>query len=254
MYNKLFTKILDSSIWLEPPGTRIVWLTLIAAMDEDGFCQFASVANLAHRARIPNDETEAAVKCLESPDKNSSDPEFDGRRIERVPGGWVVLNSPKYRDIVTRVIAKEQTRLRVARFRAKGKAVTKCNANVTTTNGLVTPSDTATATTTETIKERDDSLDDGNGASNRPSLAEFTKECFRYSIPDFYAEEKFKQWDTKNWRSGKTPVAWKKVIANYVVTDYGNDGRPLTKEDWKNLKNPTKKHDDLHGKQSQYGW
>ena len=52
MYNKLFTKILDSSIWLEPSGTRIIWLTMIAAMDENGFVQFASVANLAHRARI----------------------------------------------------------------------------------------------------------------------------------------------------------------------------------------------------------
>ena len=43
MYNKLFTKILDSSIWLESDGTRIVWMTLLAAMDQDGFAQFASV-------------------------------------------------------------------------------------------------------------------------------------------------------------------------------------------------------------------
>lgn len=139
MYNKLFTKILDSSIWLEPPGTRIVWMTLIAAMDEDGMTQFASVANLAHRARIPGDETARAVTCLESPDPNSSDPDFEGRRIERVPGGWLILNAGKYRDLVTRVIAREQTRIRVARYRAK--AVTECNASVTPVKRDVTPSE-----------------------------------------------------------------------------------------------------------------
>lgn len=119
MYNKLFTKILDSSIWLEPEATRLVWLTFIAAMDEDGFAQFASVGNLAHRANIPLDETIAAVACLESPDVHSSDPDNEGRRIERVPGGWMVLNAPKYREMVTRLVAKEGNRRRVARFREK---------------------------------------------------------------------------------------------------------------------------------------
>ena len=27
MYSKLFNKILDCSIWLEPQSTRIVWIT-----------------------------------------------------------------------------------------------------------------------------------------------------------------------------------------------------------------------------------
>jgi hypothetical protein len=34
MYNKLFTKILDSSIWLENHATVRVWITLLASMDE----------------------------------------------------------------------------------------------------------------------------------------------------------------------------------------------------------------------------
>lgn len=150
MYNKLFTKILDSSIWLEPIHTRLVWMTLIAAMDEDGFAQFASVANLAHRARIDEPETQEAINCLTSPDPNSSDPEFEGRRIERVPGGWVVLNAEKYRDIVTRAIAKEKTRLRVARFREGKKSVTNGNGVVTEEKRPVTPSDTETDTPTKT--------------------------------------------------------------------------------------------------------
>lgn len=141
MYNKIFTKILDSSIWLESNPTRIVWLTFLAAMDEDGFAQFASVANLAHRARVELPDCEAAVKCLEGPDGNSSDPENEGRRIERVAGGWIVLNAGKYRELVTRAVAQEKTRERVARFRERKRAESSGNAGVTPANDRVTQSD-----------------------------------------------------------------------------------------------------------------
>lgn len=149
MYNKLFTKILDSSIWLEPTPTRIVWLTFIAVMDEAGFVQFASVANVAHRARVTMEEAQAAIACLESPDENSSDPDNGGCRIERVPGGWIILNAEKHRALVTRAIIREQTNERVKRFRQKKRI---CNAHVT-------PSDTDTdntITSNEVIGQRAD--------------------------------------------------------------------------------------------------
>jgi hypothetical protein len=131
MYNKLFTKILDSSIWLESSPTRIVWVTLIAVMDEHGFAQFASVANLANRARVTLEEAKEAVARLESPDVDSSDPENEGRRLERVPGGWLVLNAEKHRQMVTRAIIQAQTRERVRRHREKKRS----------SNGSVTPSE-----------------------------------------------------------------------------------------------------------------
>jgi hypothetical protein len=131
MYNKLFGKILDSSIWLETSDTRVVWMTLLAAMDQDGFVPFASLANLALRARVALDVCALAVKTMEAPDPNSSDPDNEGRRIERVPGGWLVLNAAKYRDMVTRDIARERTRLRVAKHRAAKAAVTLGNVTVT---------------------------------------------------------------------------------------------------------------------------
>lgn len=144
MYNKIFTKILDSSVWLEPTSTRIVWITMIAAMDENGFCQFAAVGNVAGRARVSEDEARKALAQLEAPDLESSDPDNEGRRIERVPGGWIVLNAPKYRAIVTRVNAQERTKERVRRFREKKHNVTIGNADVTPRNGKVTPSEADT--------------------------------------------------------------------------------------------------------------
>ncbi len=156
MYNKLFTKILDSSIWLESDHTRIVWMTLIAAMDETGFVQFASVANLAHRAIVPLEAAEESVKKLEGPDANSSDPDNGGRRIERVPGGWMVLNAHKYRELVTRAISQEKTRARVAKHRAKLKAEDGGNGDVTLSNDSVTPSEADTETETTNRAEPED--------------------------------------------------------------------------------------------------
>jgi hypothetical protein len=141
MYNKIFAKILDSSVWLEPTPTRIVWITLLAAMDENGFCSFAAVGNVAARARVTLEEAKSALQILEAPDPESSDPTNDGRRVERVPGGWIVLNATKYREIVTRANAQEKTNERVRRFREKKRS---CNACETLGNGFVTPSEAYT--------------------------------------------------------------------------------------------------------------
>ncbi len=136
MYNKLFNKILDSSIWLENQPTRLVWITFIACMDQDGTVALSSIGNVANRARVSDSEAAEAIHCLESPDVYNPDQENEGRRIERVPGvGWIVINAPKYRDIVKAETVRAQTRERVRRFRGKS-----CNADVTHDNENVTPS------------------------------------------------------------------------------------------------------------------
>lgn len=137
MYNKLFTKILDSSIWLAPDPHRLVWITLLAAMDEDSNVMFASHLNLAARARVSPEEALEAITAFESPDPYSGDPDNEGRRVERIPGGWHVLNGQKYRALVTKAVARERTRERVAKFRAKAAG----NGDVTTRNARVTPSE-----------------------------------------------------------------------------------------------------------------
>lgn len=116
-------------------------------MDQDGFCQFASIKNLAHRARVSESDTADAVKILEAPDKDSSDPDNEGRRVERIPGGWMVLNSEKYREIVTAEFARENNRIRVKRHRAKKQNVTPCNETIITGNA------SETETYSETQKE-----------------------------------------------------------------------------------------------------
>lgn len=119
MYVKIFRKILTSSIWEESDTTRLVWIAMLAWMDEDGFCQASSPEALARLARVTPKAAIKAVEVLESPDLKSPGQDDDGRRIERVPGGWMVLNAGKYREISKREIQKAQNRAYVAKFREK---------------------------------------------------------------------------------------------------------------------------------------
>lgn len=153
MYNKLFTKILDSSIWLAPDPHRLVWITLIAAMDEDGNAMFACADNLAARARVSVKQAEDAIKAFEAPDRKSGDPDNEGRRIERFPGGWHVLNAHKYRALVTKEIIREQTRVRTAKWR-EHKAVTQCDATVTARDETVTPSEALSGSISKSGSEK----------------------------------------------------------------------------------------------------
>jgi|HubBroStandDraft_2_1064218.scaffolds.fasta_scaffold46485_3 hypothetical protein len=136
MYNKLFAKIVTSSIWLEDAPTRIVWLTLLAVMDQDGFSQFSALGNLANTARVTLEEARFAIDKFEAPDPESGDKDHDGRRLERVPGGWLVLNAAKHRDLATAQMKRDQTRQRVHAHRQRSR-----NALVTQGNEKLTPSE-----------------------------------------------------------------------------------------------------------------
>jgi hypothetical protein len=120
-YSKIFSKIVDSSIWLEDTPTRLLWMMMIAVMDEHGFCQFASVGNLAHRARLSIEETERALAVLEAPDPDSANPANEGRRVSRVDGGWLVLNAQVFRDIVLRQQMTESQTRRTNKWRERKK-------------------------------------------------------------------------------------------------------------------------------------
>jgi hypothetical protein len=96
-YTKLFGSIVASTIWREDDKTRIVWITLLALSDKDGYVA-GSIPGLADLARVSVAECEQALEKLQQPDKYSRSPEHDGRRLEVVDGGWFILNRAKYRD------------------------------------------------------------------------------------------------------------------------------------------------------------
>ena len=140
--------------------------------------RFACPANVARRAGVTPEEAELAIASFIAPDPNSSDPDNEGRRIERVPGGYLILNAVKYRKVFTRMIEREQSRSRVAKYRAKSDSVTPCNApvtpcnaDVTVGNDLVTQSEAETVTETEkppVVPQGGRGDPDGQRAETRP--------------------------------------------------------------------------------------
>ncbi|MBU2527699.1 MAG: hypothetical protein KKC03_13970 [Bacteroidetes bacterium] len=94
---KLDCKILDKSIWRESPEVCKVWITILAMADQDGLVE-AAIPGIADRARVSLKETEKAIMKFQAPDKYSSNPDHDGKRIERTGRGFKVLNYNIYRE------------------------------------------------------------------------------------------------------------------------------------------------------------
>ncbi len=97
-WTKLAGTVLTSTIWQEPDTTRIVWITMLALKDAGGFVA-AAVPGLANVANVSIADTEKALKTLLAPDPYSRSKEHDGRRVEAVDGGWIVLGHFKYRKM-----------------------------------------------------------------------------------------------------------------------------------------------------------
>jgi uncharacterized phage protein (TIGR02220 family) len=94
---KLDCHILDKSIWSESAEIKVVWITMLAMADSDGIIE-AAIPGIASRSKISLELTENAIEKFQQPDKYSSDPSNEGRRIEKIDGGYKILNCQQYRD------------------------------------------------------------------------------------------------------------------------------------------------------------
>lgn len=109
-FTKLFSSLTESTLWVEQPNhVRIVWITMLAMADRDGMVA-ASIPGLARRACVTVTETEEALKVFLSPDKYSRTPDFEGRRIREVMGGWVLLNYVTYRKLQSEEFERSRKR------------------------------------------------------------------------------------------------------------------------------------------------
>jgi hypothetical protein len=115
-----------------------------------------------------------ALKNLSMPDLESRSSDFEGRRLVRVDGGFIILNYFKYRD-------KDHTApLRMKRYRAKKRAVD------VTRNGV---DDTRNVTQAEEEAESDAKTEAERSSSNffLPEVSSFLAELVasgRYVDPE----------------------------------------------------------------------
>jgi len=117
-YTKLFQRIITSSIWDESAETKVVWVTMLAMADQNGYVG-ATVKSLSLFSRVSEVACLKALEVFMSPDSQSRTRDNDGLRIEKAEGGWFILNHKKYRDATsddpTAVAARERQR----RYRMK---------------------------------------------------------------------------------------------------------------------------------------
>lgn len=119
-FTKLFSSITESTVWCEPDSTRIVWITMLAMADSKGRV-WGSIPGLANRARVTIEQCENALITFRSPDKYSRTPDNEGRRIEDIDGGWLLLNYLKHRAVQDEVTIRESKRQWAERNRASKK-------------------------------------------------------------------------------------------------------------------------------------
>ncbi len=115
---KLFQSILDSTVWQEDLPTKVVWITLLAMKDRDGYVG-ASVPGLAARAGVSLEQCEVALEKFKGPDPYSRTKDFEGRRIEDAQGGWTVLNHNFYRSKMSPEDRREYQRVKQAEYRKR---------------------------------------------------------------------------------------------------------------------------------------
>ena len=96
-FTKLDEGIVHSSVWSEALATRVLWVTMLAMADSRGFVS-SSRSGLLRAANIPLVDFDISIDILESTDVDSRSPEYDGRRIQKCDGGWMVLNYLRYRE------------------------------------------------------------------------------------------------------------------------------------------------------------
>lgn len=93
---KLFSAILDSSVWSYDSDTRIVWITLLTMADSEGRVH-AAIPGIANRARVPLDVAERSLELFQAPDPHSRSDAYEGRRIAKDGRDWVILNFQEHR-------------------------------------------------------------------------------------------------------------------------------------------------------------
>jgi len=127
-FTKLVPEIVQSSIWNETSDIRIVWITMLAIKDENGYVR-GDARTIARIANVGQDAADDALLRFQQPDPSSHTPDNEGRRIAPAPGGWIVLNHELYRIRDRNAYFRNYMQQR--RAEGKGTDVKDVNVNIT---------------------------------------------------------------------------------------------------------------------------
>ena len=117
-WSPLSDGIVDSSIWEEPDHVFRVFIGMLSIKGPGDLVMLDSY-KLHRRFHMEHGLVLDALKVLSSPDTKRPGQPHEGRRVEAVDGGWMILNGAEYRE-KARVIMKRARDARAqANYRAK---------------------------------------------------------------------------------------------------------------------------------------
>ena len=207
-YTKLFSDIILSTVWRESNDVRILWITMLALKDERHEVS-ASIPGLADAAKITVEECEKGLAVLSSPDKYSRSTEFEGRRIAKCDGGWLILNGEKYRQKRDLTERKEYKRLKQQEYRGRVDKRGQAWTNVDDVDN---------------VDPTEHNITEHNIVKNKRSLTRFKKPSQVDVMNHFVAKGSspleaskfYNHYESNGWRVGKNPMKFKRTRWNIV--------------------------------------
>lgn len=114
----LWSGLVDSSIWEEPDHVFRVFMAMISLKDCNHVVSMDGY-KLARRIHMDPGVVVDALAVLSKPDQRRPDQEFEGRRIQQVEDGWLVLQGEYYRKLVSQELRRSNNRRSQKAFRER---------------------------------------------------------------------------------------------------------------------------------------
>lgn len=206
-YTKLFSDIVDSSIWNEDPGTCKVWVTLLALSNADGYVR-GSIGWLAGKAKVTKEECSKAIAKFTEPDKHSRTPDNDGKRIEVLPDGWLILNYLIFRDRLSNDPKASATRERVRKHRERYIALRNAE-SVTCVTSDHSASASESVPVVESVRIK---------SFKKPELPELELYASKIGLPVTEISAFQDYYESNGWRVGKNPMkSWEASMRRWKL-------------------------------------
>jgi hypothetical protein len=225
-FSKLDSSITESSLWSEDLHVRIVFLSFLARKDETGFVSGAR-SGLIRVCNVTAEQFDDAILKLSSPDIESKTPDFEGRRIAKIDGGYVVLNADKYR--LPEETKKENHRLYMQKWREEKESV---KSREITENHNHSPS----VSVSESISSSEEKSEEKRNKIVPPKIewvVEYCNERKNNVIPQQF----FDFYETKAWFVGKNKIKdWQACVRTWEKNNQNNPtvkkDKPKTSSNW----------------------
>ena len=159
-------RLLDSTLWLEAPEVRLVFLSMLAVADQGGVIDVPGIRALARKLNLTVEYLEPALEKLMEPDPDSRSEAHEGRRVRkrgRPVVGWQCVNYETYREFRGKKV--ELARLRQAKKRERDAVRDERDSNA---SHATSPLEADLDTENRTVVVADRRGDDGKIAHPEP--------------------------------------------------------------------------------------